>query len=30
MNLNIFDSTKHWVYTPEDEKAEIQFTILEK
>ena len=30
MNLNIFDSTKNWVYTPEDELAEIQFSILEK
>jgi hypothetical protein len=30
MNLNIFDSTKHWVYTPQDEQAEIQFSILEK
>ena len=28
MNLSIFDSTKHWNYTPDDELAELKFAEL--
>ncbi len=30
MNLNPFDSTRHWSYSADDELAEIEFSILEK
>lgn len=28
MNLDIFDSTKHWVYTDDDELAQVKFEEL--
>lgn len=30
MNLDIFDSTRHWSYSADDELAEIDFSLLEK
>lgn len=30
MNLDIFDSTKHWSYSADDELAEAHFSLLEK
>ena len=30
MNLDIFESTRHWSYSADDELAEIDFSLLEK
>jgi hypothetical protein len=30
MNLNIFDSTRHWSYSADDELAQMDFSELEK
>lgn len=30
MNLDIFDSTRHWSYSADDELAEIEFSTIEK
>jgi hypothetical protein len=30
MILDIFDSTKHWSYSADDELAEVEFSELEK
>jgi hypothetical protein len=30
MNLDIFDSTRHWSYSADDELAETDFSLLEK
>lgn len=30
MNLDIFDSTRHWSYSADDELAEAEFSLLEK
>jgi hypothetical protein len=30
MNLDIFDSTRHWSYSADDELAELEFSLLER
>jgi hypothetical protein len=30
MNLNTFDSTRHWSYSADDELAEMEFSTIEK
>jgi len=30
MNLDIFDSTRHWSYSADDELAQTDFSLLER